>query len=210
MQQPTIGGGSETASELRSDAREMGNKAANRIHSEVDARKDNAAAQAQSVSTALQRAASELDEGTPTWVRSAFQQGADQIQRFAATLEQNDSRQMLNEVQSFARERPALFLGACAAAGFAAARVFKAGGEQDTQQSWQSRAWDQEQPWGDGGQGSRTSEFGEVASASFVGGGQSGQQRDGFEDDPLVLRPSNELGARPERQAEFGREGDYR
>jgi hypothetical protein len=120
------------ASELSSDAKQLGSTAADRLHSEVDARKSTAADQAKSVSSAIQRTAGELDESAPAWLKSSFQQGADQIQRFAETLEQKDSRQLVNDVQSFARERPGTFLAACAAAGFAAARIFKAGGEQSS------------------------------------------------------------------------------
>ncbi|MFL6734700.1 MAG: hypothetical protein ACJ8EY_08390 [Sphingomicrobium sp.] len=131
-QQPSPGTGG-AASELRSDAHQIGNSAANRLHSEVDSRKGEAAGQARSVSNAIQRAAGELDQGTPSWLRSAFQQGADHIQRFADTLEQKDSRELMREAESFARQRPGAFLAACAAAGFAVARVFKAGGQQPYQ-----------------------------------------------------------------------------
>ena len=150
MQQPPTGTGG-AADELRSDAQQLTSKAADRIHSEVDARKGNAAEQARSVSSAIQTASGQLDESAPTWLKSAFQQGADQIQRFAETIEQKDSRQILNEVQNFARERPALFLGACAAAGFAAARIFKASGEeQASQQFGHTGRRDADQPWGEG------------------------------------------------------------
>ena len=127
--------GSGTGSELKQDAKQIGSKAADRVHSELDARKGTAATQAKSVSSAIQRAAGELDEGAPAWLKSTFQQAADQIQRFAEALEQKDSRQLVGEVQSFARERPGAFLAACAAAGFAAARIFKAGGESTGSQS---------------------------------------------------------------------------
>jgi ElaB/YqjD/DUF883 family membrane-anchored ribosome-binding protein len=168
MQQPPTEGTGGAAGELRSDAQQLTSKAANRIHSEVDARKGNAAEQAKSVSNAMQAAAGQLDESAPTWLKSAFQQGADQIQRFADTIEQKDSRQILNEVQNFARERPALFLGACAAAGFAAARIFRAGGEEQeaSQQFGRTGRIDEDQPWGnsEGGVGSpssRSQQFGE-------------------------------------------------
>jgi hypothetical protein len=147
--QPAGAGGA--AGELRADAQQVGSKAKERIHSEVDARKGEAATQARSVSSAFQTAAGELDQGAPAWLRSALQQGAEQVQRLADTLEQKDSRQIVNEVQDFARQRPGLFLGACAAAGFAAARIFKAGGEEQSLQQTGSRSdWDQGQPWGDG------------------------------------------------------------
>ncbi len=129
------GSGSATGAatdELRSDAKQLGSTAADRIHSEVDTRKSSAVDQARSVSSAIQRTAGELDESAPAWLKSAFQQGAEQIQRFAETLERRDSRQLVGEVQTFARDRPGTFLAACAAAGFAAARIFKAGGEQAT------------------------------------------------------------------------------
>ncbi len=113
--------------ELRSDAQELGSKAKDRVHSELDARKSTAATQVRSASSAIERAASELDEGSPEWLRSTFQQGARQIQRFADTLEQKDSRQILGDVRTFARDNPTTFLAACAAAGFAASRLFKAG-----------------------------------------------------------------------------------
>ena len=141
MQQPPNDGAGGAGAELRSNAQQITSKAADRLHSEVDVRKDSAAKQAKSVSTAMQNAAGQLDESAPAWLKSAFQQSAEQIQRFADSIEQKDSRAIVEEVQSFARERPALFLGACAAAGFAAARIFKAGAQQG-QGSPQAGQWD--------------------------------------------------------------------
>lgn len=123
------GSTSGSGTDLKQDAKQIGSKAADRVHSELDARKGTAATQAKSAASAIQRAAGELDDGAPTWLKSAFQQGADQIQRFADSIEQKDSRQLMEDVQSFARQRPGMFLAACAAAGFAASRIFKAGAE---------------------------------------------------------------------------------
>lgn len=119
-------------SELLSDAKGVGTSTVNRLHSEVDARKGDAATQVKSVSSAIEQAASGLDPNTPTWLKSAFEQGAQQVQKFAETLEQKDSRQLVSDVSDFARSSPATFLGACAAAGFAAARIFKAGSSENT------------------------------------------------------------------------------
>jgi ElaB/YqjD/DUF883 family membrane-anchored ribosome-binding protein len=127
QQQPPSDGGSGTASELRSDAKQLGNSAANRIHSEVDARKDTAVGQAKSVSSAIQRATGEMGQDTPDWLKSALRQGAQKIQTFADTIEQKDSRELMRDTQDFARSNPGTFLAACAAAGFAAARILKAG-----------------------------------------------------------------------------------
>lgn len=138
MQQPPTQGGGGTAGELRSDAQQLGRKAADRIRSEADARKDTAVSQAKSVSSAIERAAGEMDQDAPDWLKSALKQGAQKIQTLANTIEQKDSRELLRETQDFARNNPGTFLAACAAAGFAAARILKAGGEQQaTQQSAQ-------------------------------------------------------------------------
>ena len=119
-----------TANELKADAQKLGSKAANRLYGEVDARKGTAVSQAKTVSSALERTAGELDDGAPDWLKSTIRQGAQQIQSFAESVEQKDSRQLVRDAESFARERPGMFLALCAAAGFAAARIFKAGGEQ--------------------------------------------------------------------------------
>jgi hypothetical protein len=205
QQQNTGAGGA--AGELRSDAQQIGSKAADRLHSEVDARKGTAATQAKSVSKAVQYAAGQLDDSAPAWLRSAFQQGADQIQRFAETLEQKDSRQILDEMQSFARQRPGLFLGACAAAGFAASRVFKAGGERQASQQFGGSASDRSQPGGDGETeyGRRdgfTQSFEEARpgdSQPFIAAGDTerqgaSQRPSGATDEPLILGASGAGG----------------
>ena len=129
MQSPTQNSGAPDTigSEVRADAERLTSTASDRLHSELDARKGAAATQAKSLSSAISQAADGLDDGAPQWLRSAFQQGAHQAQRFADTLEQKDSRAILRDVQDMARNNPGTFLAACAALGFAAARVFKAG-----------------------------------------------------------------------------------
>ncbi len=138
MQSPPQNTGGIT-NELRSDAEQLTSSATNRIHSELDARKGPAASQVKSVSSAFEKAASEFDESTPQWLRSAFEQGASQVRRFADTLEQKDSRQILNDVQTLARNNPGTFLAGCAALGFAAARVFRAGGSEDSQDQFRQQ-----------------------------------------------------------------------
>ena len=126
--QPQSNNSQGVGSELLSDAKGVGASAVNRLHSEVDARKGDAVAQAQTVSSTIERAAEGLDADAPAWLKSALQQGAQKVQQLADTLDQNDSRQIVDQVNDFAKNSPGTFLGACAAAGFAAARIFKAGG----------------------------------------------------------------------------------
>src|SRR5918993_5883199 len=100
QQQPPSQDSGATSTELRSDAKQLGTTAANRLHSEVDARKGAAVSQAQSVSSAIEKTAGELDDA-PAWLKSALEKGAQQIQRFAETIEQKDSRQLMEQAQTF-------------------------------------------------------------------------------------------------------------
>jgi ElaB/YqjD/DUF883 family membrane-anchored ribosome-binding protein len=118
--------------ELVTGAKGVGASAVNRLHSEVVARKGDAVEQVKSVSSTIERAVSDLDDSAPSWLKSALEQGSQHLQKLADTIEQNDSRQIVDQVNQFARNSPATFLASCAAAGFAAARIFKAGaGEAD-------------------------------------------------------------------------------
>ena len=117
------------------DAKSVGASVANRLHSEVDSRKGTAAAQVNALSSALEQTAGGLDDTAPAWLKSALDQGVTKIQSLATTLEQKDSRELVNEISNFARQSPGTFLLACGAAGFAAARLFKAGTPSSTQQS---------------------------------------------------------------------------
>nr|WP_315457151.1 hypothetical protein [uncultured Sphingorhabdus sp.] len=133
--------------ELIADAKSVGTSAVNRLHSEVDARKGDAVSQVHVVSSTIEKAANQLEPDAPAWLKSALEQGAQQIQKLADTLEQNDSRQMVEQVNQFARNSPATFLATCAAAGFAMARVFKAGASEqstntDLTQDLSASDWD--------------------------------------------------------------------
>jgi hypothetical protein len=136
---PTTNGG-ELRDELRGDAQTLTDTAKQKLHSEADARKGAAATQAKSLSSALESAAGELSD-SPQWLRSLFQQGAQTLQRFADTIEQKDSRQLTRDIQQLARDNPGTFLAGCAAAGFAAARVVKAGAESAPDASPQGNAY---------------------------------------------------------------------
>jgi hypothetical protein len=59
-------------------------------------------------------------------LKSLFEQGASQIQRLADAVEQKDSRELIDDIRQIARTNPTTFLATCAAAGFAASRIFRA------------------------------------------------------------------------------------
>lgn len=123
--------------EVRGDAASLAEAAKNRAFSEVDQRKGAATSQVKTVATALDNAAGELND-SPEWLRSAFRSGAQALQRLGDSVENKDARELGQEIQRLARQNPATFLGVCAAAGFAAARVLKAGsgGTSSSGGSW--------------------------------------------------------------------------
>jgi hypothetical protein len=153
--------------ELRDDAQTMTDTAKQRLHSEVDARKGGAVEQVKSLSSALGSAANQLGGNSPSWMKSAFEQGAQQLQRLADTFEQKDSRQLSREVQQLAAQNPGTFLAGCALAGFAAARVFRAGASGASSSGSMSTAPSVYDPMaaGTAGHQSATSQWSPSASA---------------------------------------------
>lgn len=128
--EPQSGEAGGLREELRGDAQTMTDTAKERLHTEVDSRKGAAVNQAQTLSSALGAAANELGPDTPNWLKSLFEQGSQTLQRFSQTIEQKDSRQLTRDIEQLARQNPGTFLAGCALAGFAAARVFKAGASE--------------------------------------------------------------------------------
>lgn len=114
--------------ELRDDAKSLAGTARQRLEGEVDARKGSAVSQVQSLSSALGETADKLSDDTPSWLRSALEQGAQSLDQFAQSIEQKDARSLGRDAQRLARENPGTFLAVSTLAGFVAARIFKVGG----------------------------------------------------------------------------------
>ncbi len=55
---------------------------------------------------------------------------ADQVERFAGYLRENDVDTLLNDARGFARRNPAVYLGSAAALGFLATRFLKSSSEE--------------------------------------------------------------------------------
>lgn len=123
--------GSGVSDELSRDAAQLKDTAGQRIQQEADARKGQAAQIAGSASSALSKAASELeqDDNAPDWLSSAIRQAAGSIDRLAGEIDGRSVDQLGRQLTGFARSNPGTFLAAAAAAGFAAARVLRAGVE---------------------------------------------------------------------------------
>ncbi len=123
------GSQSEVADELRQDAGHLKESLGARAKQEAESRKGQAAQVAGSASSALDTAARDLRDNpeAPEWMASALQQAARRIESLASHVDGRNIDELGDEVAEFARRNPGTFLAASAAAGFAAARVLRAG-----------------------------------------------------------------------------------
>lgn len=121
--------GSAFRDELKHDAQRLKGTIGERAKSEATTRIDQAAQAMGSASTAFEAAAEKLDSNSdaPDWMASAIQQAAKTMDSFASQISGRDLKDIGHDVTQFARNNPGTFLAASAAAGFAAARVLRAG-----------------------------------------------------------------------------------
>lgn len=124
-------GASDVKEELSGDAQRLKDTAQQRAEQEANAQKGKATSAAHSTSSALGKAAEQLrkDDNAPSWLSSAFETTAREIDRFASGIENKDASELRRDVTDFARQSPTAFLAASALAGFAAARFMRAGSE---------------------------------------------------------------------------------
>lgn len=83
-----------------------------------------------SVSEAVRTAGQHLREQDQSGFAQFADQGAGQIDHIAQYLQNRDVNELLGEAESFARQRPEVFLGAAFGLGVVAARFLKSSGPQ--------------------------------------------------------------------------------
>jgi hypothetical protein len=86
---------------------------------------ERARSSAQNTTSALRRAAADIEPDTPL-LGSGLKRAADWLEEAAGHLGQGDLNRVVDNLNTFARRNPALFLGASLAAGFLIARLGKA------------------------------------------------------------------------------------
>ncbi|HEX5040389.1 MAG TPA: hypothetical protein VFW95_09660 [Candidatus Limnocylindria bacterium] len=90
---------------------------------------DQAANGVTQVADSIRRVSLEMQTEQPA-ISNLAETAAEQADRIASYLRENDARQMLNAVEDAARRQPLLFLGGAFVLGVAASRFLKAGGSQ--------------------------------------------------------------------------------
>jgi len=114
----------ENASQLGDAAVEMANSAKGKVEAAVSERKSLGADYIDSLAQATERAAREFEAELPQ-AAHYIRQASEQIQGVADTVRERDVRELVGEVQDFARRQPTLFFGGAVVMGFAALRFLK-------------------------------------------------------------------------------------
>jgi hypothetical protein len=109
-------------------ARSLMDRAREGAFSKLDSQRERAATGIGSMVDALRESGRQL-EGQNATVASYVSGAAAQLDRFSGTVRDRDVNEMVRDVERFARQRPALFLGGAFVLGVAAARFLKSSGE---------------------------------------------------------------------------------
>ena len=127
--QQNTGGGQDLLQQAKQTTNEVVNQVQQQASSQFNRQKETAASELSTVVNAVRRFGESLNnEGQGPIARMAAQYGdkaADGLDRVARYLHEQDPKRLLNDVQSFGRRQPALFIGGAFLFGLAGARIIK-------------------------------------------------------------------------------------
>lgn len=106
-------------------ARDMATQAQSQARNRIERGKQDAATTLTSVATSLLQSGLQLRDEQQEMAGEYVERAARQIERAANYVQNADLREVVGEVEDFARRRPALFIGSAFAAGLLAARFLK-------------------------------------------------------------------------------------
>lgn len=140
MAQPESGGRPEDAAtpreaagdldgNLKREGRRLAADAKDAMRDIAAARKEAAADYMRAVCAAIDRGAEELEAKGRAGTASAMRQASSEIVDLARRVSDREPKELLGEVQGFARRHPAITFGLAALAGFAAMRFIKSSAE---------------------------------------------------------------------------------
>jgi hypothetical protein len=115
-------GSQEVAQQKASEYAEQGREKA---VGQLATQKERASSELGGVARALRTAGEQLQEHEQGSVARYVNQAAQQTERLSEYLRERDANELVREVEDFARNRPAVFLGGAFAIGIAAARFLK-------------------------------------------------------------------------------------
>jgi hypothetical protein len=125
----------DNASQMGDAALDMAKQAKDKAEAVASRQKSAGADYIDSIAQAASRAANEFESELPQAARY-IRQASEQIQGVANNVRERDMRELVGEVQEFARRQPTLFFGGALILGFAALRFLKSsapGGGSDSE-----------------------------------------------------------------------------
>jgi hypothetical protein len=117
----------EVAQQKASEYAEQGREKA---VGQLATQKERASSELGGVARALRTTGEQLQEQEQDSVARYVNQAAEQTERLSEYLSERDANELLREMEDFARNRPAVFLGGAFAIGIAAARFLKSSAGQ--------------------------------------------------------------------------------
>jgi hypothetical protein len=133
-----VTGSSSTVEKAKTTISNVASHAGDKVAFGLDAQKAKAAEGLGSVARALRQSSDELREqnqggAVPEYISSA----ASQVERLSGYLQSTNTKEMVNGVERFARQQPALFIGGVFLLGLLGARFLKSSAQSTSGQSAQ-------------------------------------------------------------------------
>ncbi len=123
----------QLARQARQQASELANRGTEQLKSQLANQKHDASQRMTPIQTALRESAQQLRKQGQGSVGHYADRTADQLERFSGYLRETEVDEIMEEVRSFARRRPALFVGSAVALGFLGTRFLKSSSQEQQQ-----------------------------------------------------------------------------
>jgi hypothetical protein len=121
----------DQAAQLGEAARDFAGQAKDKVETAVSERKSIGADYIQSIAQATSQAAAAFDTDLPL-AAEYIRKASEQLEDVAGTVRERDLRELVADVQEFARQQPTLFFGGAMLLGFAALRFLKSTPNRET------------------------------------------------------------------------------
>lgn len=113
----------QVVGETQRQAKDLLDQGRSQVKDQVVSQQQKAGQSLSSLAQELRGLADGTSEGAPGPARDLLQQGAGVVENFASMLQNREPAQLLDDVRSFARRKPGMFLLGAAAAGVLAGRL---------------------------------------------------------------------------------------
>lgn len=120
----------DLAGEAKDRAMAVKDRATDALRSNAAEQKERATSTLSNVAQALLVSSQTLRDRNEDAIGRAFEQAAEQVDRFAGAMNRRDVGDLADEVQRFAKRQPGLFLGSAFALGLIGARFLKASSDR--------------------------------------------------------------------------------